>query len=311
MNYNNQFILKTLFSLVVHVGHFHYSWNNSISNLVLGKRKKIIIFNLVTSLFFLRKLYYYLSTTIKKHNRVLFLSNSDELSIYSFFMQHHALNCNELFTYKFTGFMSNWNIMFKNFIKKFKRIMGKLQRFKSLSLILKKNNNYHLDVALFLKKFLNIYILYLIILFLYNLTRFKQLRKLNKIEKAKSELSIKGFKKSKKSFLTKHVEKIKDRYNPFFDLSPYWRFYFLFRHMKINKIPSTIFFINFKNSKEHISEFHKLNIALISVVDSNSIIANITYPILGNDDSFICNFFYSYFISETVRLSKFPKWWNR
>ena len=62
------------------------------------------------------------------------------------------------------------------------------------------------------------------------------------------------------------------------------------RFMK--KKPSIAIILNTNENKEAIKEIYKLNIPIIGVVDTDSSLVNISYPIPGNDNSPVVQYFY-------------------
>ena len=60
----------------------------------------------------------------------------------------------------------------------------------------------------------------------------------------------------------------------------------------MNNKPSIAIVLNVNENQDAIKEIQKLNIPIVGVVDSNSSLTNITYPIPGNDNSPVVQYFY-------------------
>jgi len=89
-------------------------------------------------------------------------------------------------------------------------------------------------------------------------------------------------------------------------MSRFWKFILLFQfftHFK--KLPSLFFYINKSFNNYPILECNKVNIPVISVVDSNSNLTGITYPIPGNDDSLILMSFILNLVNQSIIKGKY------
>jgi|SouAtlMetagenome_1021521.scaffolds.fasta_scaffold00152_24 small subunit ribosomal protein S2 len=71
----------------------------------------------------------------------------------------------------------------------------------------------------------------------------------------------------------------------------------------MNKTPSLVILLNSHNNWDAISEINKLNIPILGIVDTDSNLTNIAYPIPGNDDSVPVQYFYSSMIEHTILAS--------
>ena len=60
----------------------------------------------------------------------------------------------------------------------------------------------------------------------------------------------------------------------------------------MNKKPSIAIILNTNENREAIKEIYKLNIPIIGIVDTDSSLTNISYPIPGNDNSPVVQYFY-------------------
>lgn len=70
------------------------------------------------------------------------------------------------------------------------------------------------------------------------------------------------------------------------------------RNMEV--LPSAIFIVGVNNCQTALSEASKLNIPTIAIVDSNTSIQDITYPIPGNDDSILAVNLYCQLVSNAI-----------
>ena len=76
----------------------------------------------------------------------------------------------------------------------------------------------------------------------------------------------------------------------------------------MNNKPSIAIVLNVNENQDAIKEIQKLNIPIVGVVDSNSSLTNITYPIPGNDNSPVVQYFYVTILENILmKTSKFKK----
>nr|NP_044803.1 ribosomal protein S2 [Reclinomonas americana]AAD11918.1 ribosomal protein S2 [Reclinomonas americana] len=68
----------------------------------------------------------------------------------------------------------------------------------------------------------------------------------------------------------------------------------------MERLPSAIFIVGVNNCRTALLEASKLNIPTIAIVDSNTSIQDITYPIPGNDDSILAVNLYCQLISNAI-----------
>jgi len=76
----------------------------------------------------------------------------------------------------------------------------------------------------------------------------------------------------------------------------------------MNKKPGIAIILNINENKEAIKEIYKLNIPIVGIVDTDSSLTNISYPIPGNDDSPVVQYFYITILEnillKTLKLKK-------
>lgn len=91
----------------------------------------------------------------------------------------------------------------------------------------------------------------------------------------------------------------------FAKMNKYWRFFLFFKFFKsFLTMPDVLVLINPDNVKAPIIESVSLKIPVISLIDTNSSLYGITYPIYSNDDSVIISLFYFKLFLNSYRLGK-------
>jgi ribosomal protein S2 len=311
--FNDRFGLSKMFDIGVHVGHVHYDWNPNLSSYLLGTRYKYFVLDIVCNIFFMRKIYGFIKALYKKKANVLFLCHGEEQGFETLSFKFLSFECQETSCYKYVGFISNWRLLYLTYFVRMRKFLKSFLQNKNkyiLSLFSHLNGRRSfLQQNMLIHRFFSLYIMYICCLYSYNLMKLKELRTLNK----RMRTNIFSFFKKSRKRTTKHknigyksvrLMNKKSRYYSLNSVSPLWRFFLLHRYFRRNKLPSCVFFVNKKNNFDAINEFSGLDIALISTVDSNSYINNISYPLLSNDDSFVCNFFFGSFISFCIRNSR-------
>jgi small subunit ribosomal protein S2 len=74
----------------------------------------------------------------------------------------------------------------------------------------------------------------------------------------------------------------------------------------MNKKPDIIIILNINENQDAINEIRKLNIPIIGIVDTNSNLTSITYPVPGNDNSPVVQYFYITILENILtQVSKF------
>jgi hypothetical protein len=85
-----------------------------------------------------------------------------------------------------------------------------------------------------------------------------------------------------------------------------WKLLFLYIHYsKMKKMPSTILLFNKYNKPNVVREAIKFDLPVMALVDSNSIVHKVSYPIPSNDDSILANGFYSMLIIKILLYTEF------
>ena len=262
-------IEKQLFNLGFQIGHF-ISLNNFNSKLnfqfLLGHRRCFYVINPSITLTFLQRAISFYSKLLKSNPTTLFyfseidstISNSN--SIIRFFLNNHLLlklKWSFLHLKWLPGLITNFNKCFLRFIK---LIAKKIFYFKNT--ISKKRNNQSLKKAfssnkLFITFFLKLFFM------------LEEKKQLNITSAHDLDFKI-------------EFNKISHIYRVIIFLK-YWNSFFA--------IPDLLFTINSKQYSSPINEFNTLKIPIISILDTNSSLKDITYPIPMNDDSIIGVFF--------------------
>jgi len=89
-------------------------------------------------------------------------------------------------------------------------------------------------------------------------------------------------------------------------MSRFWKFILLFQffhHFK--KLPMSFLYFNPDLNNAPIRECNKVTVPVISIIDSDSSITGITYPIPGNDDSLILISFILSLVSQSILKGKY------
>lgn len=99
--------------------------------------------------------------------------------------------------------------------------------------------------------------------------------------------------------------------NHFAKMNKYWRFFIFFKFFKsFLTMPDVLILVNPDNVKAPIIESVSLKIPVVSLVDTNTSLYGITYPVYTNDDSIIVAFFYFKLFLNSYTLGKTNKYEN-
>lgn len=94
-------------------------------------------------------------------------------------------------------------------------------------------------------------------------------------------------------------------------LKHYWRVLLYFKHFNnYMQVPDALLSVFPDNNDSPLNEFSSANLVSIGVVDSNSTVSNIMYPIISNDDSFLIVLFYFTLFSSVYLESKLSMYTN-
>ncbi len=231
------------------------SWHDNLNQCFLGARNKTIIFNYKFTLNYLIKAFYVFTAISKSNGDILIVNTNPELSKLMYYIKKNTKSCHLFFSdCGWTkGTLTNWSQL-SNKIKTFVTFYHNFDTF------LNENNIY-----------------------------FPNYRKMKKSYKGfiarNYNLQVNNIKYNKNKVSNKESSAFSN-----FNKAPFGKGWSLQNHFKIfhtSKLyskwkPDIIILISVDNTESIIKEAYKLNIPTIAFLDSNSNVANITYPIPTN-----------------------------
>ena len=231
------------------------SWQGSLNQCFLGARNKTIIFNYKFTLNYLIKALYVFTAISKSNGDILIVNTNPELSKLMYYIKKNTKSCHLFFSdCGWTkGTLTNWSIL-SNKIKTF------VAFYHNFDIFLNENNIYFPNYRKMKKSYKG---------FIgrnYN-------SQVNNIIHNKNEIN------KKKSFSSNNLnKKTVGKGLSLQNHSKIFHTYKLYSKWK----PDIIILISVDNTESIIKEAYKLNIPTIAFLDSNSNVANITYPIPTN-----------------------------
>lgn len=278
---DNKFLISSLFELGVHLGSSKHLSLSTSNFFIIGNRYGVDLIDLKKSVFFLKKTLFFLKEVGKINGRLLM--HHSNLHSYSIFIKLYLVN---LIVNKAeqSFFDEKWSFgQLSNFRVHASKMVNDLFSFKDSSV-----NNY-----LTLKD-----------------------NKKSKSTKLVSSSDVSASHKSKNFkfldlllrilFLTylKYMNGI--NWDLHFDImKKYWRFVLFFKFFNnFSQIPDVFVLINPNHYHSPLLETSRLQIPIVSLVDTDQSNYLISYPVLSNDDSIILVLFYFQLFTNSYLIGK-------
>jgi ribosomal protein S2 len=263
------FLVSTLFELGVHIGAIKNRSLSTSNFFILGNRHGIDIIDINKSIFFLQKTLFFLRELGKVDGRLLFYYTS--LPTYNSFIKIYLVNLisnsgdQSFFDEKWSfGQLSNFRI----------------HAFKMLNDLfsMKQQSSIHIDFKMDLKK-----------------TKLKKVDSNRKSPIISPVSSVRFFDLFLRILFSTYIRYIDginwDLY--FHVVRKYWRFVLFFKFFKcFYQMPDAFILANPNHHYAPVLESSRLQIPIISLIDTDSKPNLISYPIFTNDDSVILVLFY-------------------
>jgi ribosomal protein S2 len=258
----------------VTLGHnslkFQKAWHGNLTKCFFGARNKTIIFNFKSTLNYLIKAVYAFTLITKSNGDVLFVNTNPELSKLLYHIRKNTTSPHLFFSDCgwIKGTLTNWS-MLSHKVKTFITFYNDFDSFLN-------ENNIHFPNYKKMKKS------YKGFLTKQNKSQISNYKYNKDLISEKKILSVNNF----NSTVWPSVQTASNaKKTDIFKLSAKWR-------------PSVIILISTENTESIIKEASSLNIPTIAILDSNSNISNITYPISTNTYYYPFIWFFSSLITK-------------
>jgi ribosomal protein S2 len=277
-------VLTTLFELGVHIGHTKNMTLSTNNEYILGSRHSVDIIDIKKSIWSLRNTLSFLYHIGKEHGLLLFHCTS--LDQYNYYVKLLFINLivsdgqQSFFDERWSfGQLSNFRI---HAVQLLNQLFFTGESNKTIDSDRRRSSRYKKKRITYKNRSLNT-----IMSVDYNDLRF-------------FDLLLRVL------FYTyfKRIEGIEWE-NHFSRMNKYWRFFIFFKFFKsFLTMPDVLVLVNPDNVKAPIIESVSLKIPVISLVDTNTSMYGITYPVFANDDSIIVAFFYFKLFLNSYKLGK-------